>query len=106
MDMKEAVDLLTFWFDMEADKQADDEGTDDEDRKLLRAGTFVMARVKEMEELLISARTICQRQGAETAWERFDESIAKLGIGSITARVYKVLPSDREPALAEGEVGT
>lgn len=49
-----------------------------------------------LEDLLRSARCIAQRHGTDTAWERFDESIAKLGVGSVTARVYKVLPSDLE----------
>ena len=53
-------------------------------------------RVQEMEALLQSARAICRRHGELTAWERFDASIAKLGIGSITARTYRVLPSDLE----------
>lgn len=53
-------------------------------------------RIYEMEQLLQSARAICGRRGELTAWERFDASIAKLGIGSITARTYRVLPSDLE----------
>lgn len=44
--------------------------------------------------LLRSARAIAQRQGAGTAWERFDASIGALGIGSVTARTYRVLPSE------------
>lgn len=51
-------------------------------------------REAEMEELLRSARCIAARRGADTAWERFDASVQALGIGSVTARVYKVLPSD------------
>jgi NTP pyrophosphatase (non-canonical NTP hydrolase) len=51
-------------------------------------------RIKELEDLLTSARTIAQRNGEGTAWERFDERLAKAGIGSITAKVFKVLPSD------------
>ena len=53
-------------------------------------------RIYEMEQLLQSARAICGRRGELTAWEMFDASIAKLGIGSITARTYRVLPSDLE----------
>jgi len=49
----------------------------------------------EREELLISARCIAQRKGVDTAWERFDGAIQKLGIGSVTARVFKVLESDK-----------
>ena len=53
-------------------------------------------RIYEMEQLLQSARAICRRRGELTAWDRFDASIAKLGIGRITARTYRVLPSDLE----------
>lgn len=51
-------------------------------------------RYQEIRELLTAARAICARRGKDTAWERFDASIAKLGIGAVTARVYKVLPDD------------
>lgn len=54
------------------------------------------ARERELEDLLVSARAIAQRKGADTAWERFDERLASFGIGCITAKVFKVLPSDRE----------
>jgi len=53
-------------------------------------------RVTDLEDLLCSAREICRRQGAETAWERFDRAIEKRGIGWVTARVFKVLRSDKE----------
>lgn len=53
-----------------------------------------LERIAEMEHLLSSARCIAQRQGARTNWERFDESIAKLGISPITARTYKTLTID------------
>lgn len=54
----------------------------------------LMNRIVELEDLLRSARCIAQRKGEGTAWDRFDASIATLGIGSITARVYTVLPDD------------
>jgi hypothetical protein len=53
-------------------------------------------RFTELEDLLVSARAIAQRRGAETAWERFDERLANAGIGCVTAKVFKVLPSDTE----------
>jgi len=56
-----------------------------------------LSRVKEMEELLKSANAIAQREGQGTAWKRFSESIRQLGIGSVTARTYRILPSDYEP---------
>lgn len=96
MSFKESVDLLKFWFDMEADEQADadKEDEDPEYKKVVRAATFVLARVAAMEDLLCSARAICKRRGEETAWERFDDRIASFDIGCITPRVFKVLPSD------------
>lgn len=53
-------------------------------------------REEELEDLLTSARCIAQRKGVDTHWERFDAQIAKAGIGSVTAKVFKVLPSDLE----------
>lgn len=59
---------------------------------------FVLDKIEEgMDELidlLISARAIAQRKGVDTAWERFDARLAQAGIGSVTAKVFKVLPSD------------
>lgn len=54
------------------------------------------AREKRMEELLTSAAAIAGRRGVGTAWERFGASIRAEGIGQITARTYRVLPSDDE----------
>jgi hypothetical protein len=56
----------------------------------------LMKRIVDLEDLLRSARCIADRKGANTAWERFDASIAAMGIGAITARVYKVMPGDKE----------
>lgn len=53
-------------------------------------------REAALEELLRSACAIANRQGAATAWERFLESAKQLGINGITARTYRVLPSDLE----------
>ncbi len=52
--------------------------------------------IDELTDLLRSARCIAERKGADTAWERFSERIGALGIGSVTAKVFKVLPSDLE----------
>lgn len=51
-------------------------------------------RIAELTDLLTSARCIAQRKGADTAWHRFDFQLAEAGIGSVTAKVFKVLPSD------------
>lgn len=52
------------------------------------------AREEQLEDLLCSAHCIAARRGEGTAWERFAASISKHGIGSVTARVYRVLPDD------------
>ena len=62
----------------------------------------LMNRIQELEDLLRSARCIAQRKGADTAWERYDAAIGSMGIGSITARVYKVLPDDEPRQMPPG----
>lgn len=62
--------------------------------ELSQFATAKTARELELEELLRSARCIALRSGTDTAWDRFDLAIAKMGIGSITARTYKALPDD------------
>lgn len=52
------------------------------------------ARTRELEDLLRSACAIADRRGAGTAWERFSASIRELGLNGVTARTYRVLPSD------------
>jgi hypothetical protein len=52
-------------------------------------------RIEELQELLRSAHAIADRKGEETHWERFAAGIAKVGIGPVTARTYRILPSDR-----------
>lgn len=53
-------------------------------------------REYELEELLRSAHAIALRKGKETAWKRFATSIQNVGIGSVTARTYRVLEGDEE----------
>ena len=53
-------------------------------------------REEELENLLRSACAIADRKGTDTAWERFGNSIRKVGLNGITARTYRVLPSDTE----------
>ena len=62
--------------------------------ELSQVATAKTARELELEDLLCSAHAIAARKGKDTAWDRFAESIKEQGIGSVTARVYKVLPSD------------
>ena len=58
-------------------------------------------RVQALEALLRSACTIAERRGEGTAWERFIESVFALGLNGVTARTYRVLPSDRAALVAE-----
>lgn len=64
--------------------------------ELSQFATAKTARELELEDLLSSARCIAQRNGEDTAWKRFDERIAKCGISAVTAKVFKILPSDKE----------
>jgi hypothetical protein len=61
--------------------------------------TVKTARELELEDLLTSARCIAQRKGADTAWDRFDARLRAAGIGSVTAKVFKILPSDADDSL-------
>ena len=51
-------------------------------------------RIDLLEDLLTSARAIAERRGQDTAWERFSERLGECGIGSITAKTFRVLPGD------------
>lgn len=53
-------------------------------------------REQELEDLLRSACAIADRQGEGTAWERFANSIRDVGLNGITARTYRILPTDEE----------
>lgn len=63
----------------------------------LELSQFATAKTKrelQLEDLLRSARAIAERNGENTHWIRFSEAVADAGIGSVTAKVFKVLPSD------------
>lgn len=65
----------------------------------LELSQFATAKTKrelELEDLLTSARCIAEREGKETHWKRFDARIESFGIGSITAKTFRILPSDKE----------
>ena len=68
----------------------------DMSRKAERIGVPQTKTPREaaLEELLRSACAIAARHGAGTAWDRFSASAWELGINGITARTYRVLPSD------------
>jgi hypothetical protein len=54
------------------------------------------ARELALEELLRSACAIADRKGADTAWDRFVASIHAVGLNGVTARTYRILPSDEQ----------
>jgi hypothetical protein len=64
--------------------------------ELSQIATAKTARELELEDLLRSAHAIAVRKGADTAWDQFASSIRGMGIGAVTARIYKVLPSDAD----------
>jgi len=71
-------------------------------RELYAVFNRVESHRKECEALLQSARAIAERKGEHTAWKRFADSIAVLGISGNTPRVYKLHPS--EMAASEREI--
>jgi hypothetical protein len=58
---------------------------------------------EEMVNLLTSMRAICARGGKDTSWGLLDQSIAKLGIGSVTARTYRVIPLPEHSDTGDGQ---
>lgn len=64
--------------------------------ELSQIATAKTNRELELEDLLTSARAIAEREGKETHWKRFSERLAKAGIGSITPKTFRILPSDTE----------
>lgn len=65
-------------------------------REALERAQAAVQRQDELVDLLVSARAIAERQGEDTAWDRFSQRIASFGIGCITAKIFKILPSDTE----------
>lgn len=59
-----------------------------------------LTREEELEDLLMSAKAIAERCGDNTAWERFAERLTAAGISSVTAKVFKILESDKEEVAA------
>lgn len=62
--------------------------------ELSTIATIKTQRELELEDLLASAHCIARRKGIDTAWERFDERLNAAGIGLITAKTFRVLPSN------------
>lgn len=64
----------------------------------LELSQFVTAKTERelaLEDLLTSVRNIARREGVDTAWWRLDAAVARHGIGDITAKTFKTLPSDK-----------
>ncbi len=64
--------------------------------ELSQVATARTARELELEDLLTSARAIAMREGEGTAWKRFSDRLGKAGIGSVTAKTFRVLEGDHE----------
>jgi len=69
------------------------QGSLDQAHRELNACRQVIAT---LQDVLSSARAIAQREGADTEWQRFDKRIEALGIGAVTAKTFRILPSDTE----------
>lgn len=58
--------------------------------------TVLQKRISVLEDLLSSAYNIANRNGENTHWERFAGQLHINGIRPITAKTFKILPSDIE----------
>lgn len=94
----EALWLVNMLLDQDADRLSDldeDEQVQDEKKNLLAFREVVRRvetqakRIEELEDVLRSAHCIAERRGFDTAWNLFAARIAGLGIGSVTAKVFK-----------------
>lgn len=56
--------------------------------------TELQKRVEQLEDLLSSAYNIANRNGEDTHWLRFAAQLHVHGISPITAKTFKILPSD------------
>jgi hypothetical protein len=52
------------------------------------------AEIVELTDVLRSAHCIAERKGERTNWARFADRIKKLGIGSITSKVFVLLEGE------------
>lgn len=64
--------------------------------ELSQVATAKTKRELELEDILTSVREVCSRKGEDVHWGRLDNRIASLGIGNITAKTFRILPSDHE----------
>lgn len=52
------------------------------------------ARISELTDLLTSAHAIAKRNGDGTNFKRFSDRLTAAGIGSVTPKTFRMLPSD------------
>lgn len=65
--------------------------------ELSQVATAKTKRELELEELVRSACCIAERNGEGTHWGRFVNSVNQAGLNGVTARTYRLLPSDPQP---------
>jgi len=63
---------------------------------LALSNTELKKRIAVLEDLLSSAYNIANRNGEHTHWERFAGQLHVNGISPVTAKTFKILPSDTE----------
>lgn len=68
--------------------------TPEEAKTLVTMLNNAWQRMGELGEIATSAHAIAKRNGEGTAWERFSARCAALGVGSITPKTFRVLPTD------------
>ncbi len=66
--------------------------------------TELSKRVAVLEDLLSSAYTIANRKGIDTHWFRFAAQLHINGISQVTAKTFKILPSDPEYTTTQPDI--
>ena len=64
--------------------------------------TVLQKRISVLEGLLSSAYNIANRNGESTHWQRFASQLHVNGISPVTAKTFKILPSDIELSANQG----
>lgn len=66
--------------------------------------TELSKRISVLEDLLSSAYNIASRNGVETHWFRFSSQLHINGISPVTAKTFKILPSDPEHTSPQPDI--
>ena len=66
--------------------------------------TELSRRIDVLEDLLSSAYTIANRKGIDTHWFRFCSQLHVNGISPVTAKTFKILPSDPEYTAQQPDI--